>query len=568
MENRSSLSRWWCLWLVAIAVTVTVAPAVSGAKPLAEKQVAERLGLVTIDVPYAERGRQEMPPVTFDHERHANVLSTQNVGENCMMCHSVSGEGTDKHLIVDTIARKVADGAVRKDASHAYCISCHTARVDKGLATGPVETSCRSCHQDSPAQESGRVEMRFTTFLHNRHTESAHVVRADGQPTCVTCHTKAEDGTKNSCFTCHQTGAEKAATLAKNPAATGKYGPVANFLTVGESVHSLCVGCHLGLAKESKASAPISCESCHSAGAAWRTAEAAPTKVDPLKTMRMDAGQPDFVLMFAESGTADATRSSMLPVSFDHKRHETVTENCATCHHKGTYSCRSCHTVGGKAEGGFVPLNKAMHDAKSSRSCVSCHNTVAAARPECASCHASMPLGMKSASCATCHTVPVGLDRADATPEKLAAKTPEARTELARDTIAKRVATAAERARKTVEVPETVEIGVLANEYEASKLPHGAIVRNLAEKAAGDALARGFHSSELTMCSSCHHYTPQSATPPRCISCHQTTTGMMDGHEVPALKAAYHNQCMGCHAAMNQKPLATDCNGCHTPRMK
>jgi len=564
MENRSSLSRWWCLWLVAIAVIAI--PAVSGAKPLAEKQVAERLGLVTIDVPYAERGRQEMPPVTFDHERHANQLSTQKVGENCMLCHSVSGKGTGKHLVIDTIAQRVAEGAVRKDASHEYCISCHTKRVDQGLSTGPVETACRSCHQDSPPGESGRVEMRFSTLLHNRHTESAHMVRPDGLATCVTCHTKAEEGTKNSCFTCHQTGAEKAATLAKNPEAVGKYGPVADFLTVGESAHSLCVGCHVVLASEGKTNAPIACSSCHSAGAAWRAAADAPDQ--PLKSKRMEAGQPDFVLMFAESGRADATRSSMLPVSFDHKRHETVTENCATCHHKGTYSCRSCHTVGGKAEGGFVPLNKAMHNALNSRSCASCHSAVATARPECASCHATMSLDMKPASCSTCHAVPADLDRAEATPEKLSGLSQDARADHARATVENRLAAATERASRAVEVPENVEIGVLANEYEPSKLPHGAIVRNLAGKAAADTLARVFHSSELTMCSSCHHYSPLSATPPRCISCHNTTTGMMNGKELPALKAAYHNQCMGCHEIMEQKPLATDCSGCHTPRMK
>ena len=48
-----------------------------------------------------------------------------------------------------------------------------------------------------------------------------------------------------------------------------------------------------------------------------------------------------------------------------------------------------------------------------------------------------------------------------------------------------------------------------------------------------------------------------------CGSCHQTT---IDPNKTdrPALKAAYHLQCMGCHTGMNvARPENTDCTGCH-----
>jgi cytochrome c553 len=51
--------------------------------------------------------------------------------------------------------------------------------------------------------------------------------------------------------------------------------------------------------------------------------------------------------------------------------------------------------------------------------------------------------------------------------------------------------------------------------------------------------------------------------PPKCASCHGKTADMKLPDR-PALKAAYHLQCMGCHERMKVDPVAkTDCTGCH-----
>jgi len=86
------------------------------------------------------------------------------------------------------------------------------------------------------------------------------------------------------------------------------------------------------------------------------------------------------------------------------------------------------------------------------------------------------------------------------------------------------------------------------------------------EKQKDNRLAAAFHSDKATLCQGCHHNSPASKTPPKCVSCHPvavkpTTDGQL------ALKAAYHQQCMTCHARMNQKPAATECADCHKVRV-
>lgn len=67
-------------------------------------------------------------------------------------------------------------------------------------------------------------------------------------------------------------------------------------------------------------------------------------------------------------------------------------------------------------------------------------------------------------------------------------------------------------------------------------------------------------------CAACHHYRPadpEAAETVACRSCHQEAFG---GGEVErlGLKAAYHQQCMGCHTDMKKGPVS--CEGCHAKR--
>jgi hypothetical protein len=71
------------------------------------------------------------------------------------------------------------------------------------------------------------------------------------------------------------------------------------------------------------------------------------------------------------------------------------------------------------------------------------------------------------------------------------------------------------------------------------------------------------HASETKDCALCHHYRPLDASASettRCSACHQQPF-QKDHPERLGLKAAYHQQCMGCHQKMNKGPV--DCAGCH-----
>ena len=60
-------------------------------------------------------------------------------------------------------------------------------------------------------------------------------------------------------------------------------------------------------------------------------------------------------------------------------------------------------------------------------------------------------------------------------------------------------------------------------------------------------------------CVTCHHYTPAGQQHPACKTCHDISADMAD-IDKPALRGAYHQQCLNCHREwMNEK----DCDACH-----
>ena len=88
--------------------------------------------------------------------------------------------------------------------------------------------------------------------------------------------------------------------------------------------------------------------------------------------------------------------------------------------------------------------------------------------------------------------------------------------------------------------------------------------------------ARFMHSKHAASlngdCALCHHASPEGADAGAdrlsetvaCRSCHQESFNP-DHPERIGLKAAYHQQCMGCHETMNRGPV--DCVGCHAKRV-
>ena len=113
------------------------------------------------------------------------------------------------------------------------------------------------------------------------------------------------------------------------------------------------------------------------------------------------------------------------------------------------------------------------------------------------------------------------------------------------------------------DIPEKVVIKALAKEYESVELPHRKIINTLLNNIKDNKLAGYFHRENGTICQGCHHNSPTPKKPPGCSSCHGLP---FDENNIlrPGLKAAYHRQCMECHEVMGiEKPVATDCTGCH-----
>ena len=285
-----------------------------------------------------------------------------------------------------------------------------------------------------------------------------------------------------------------------------------------------------------------------------------------------DSGALPTRVLFPVSAKPNPRAVGMKPVVFNHKLHEGKVQECESCHHTGDpVPCTSCHTVEGTAEGKFVTLERAMHatnmrpgkNGHVRESCVSCHQKLYSQREECAGCHSIVKPVKGDAWCATCHTDIPGMTKEQFVAGSAGKLDPNENAELAQ---------AAVNAKKPVELASEkrtryrVTIDTLVDKYNPNVFNHARHIVSLKNKIKGDPLAAAFHSSPEVLCKTCHHHTPASNTPSRCVSCHTPTIDKNNPGR-PPLKAAYHLQCMGCHDGMQVKrPRNTDCTGCHAPR--
>ena len=129
--------------------------------------------------------------------------------------------------------------------------------------------------------------------------------------------------------------------------------------------HRQCMNCHRQLG-----SGPLGCVDCHKQRS---------DKDDAAKLAKNNAPQKASLGHLAKEYP---------PVVFNHKLHEDVSDNCATCHHKPgevelTAPCRECH--GDQAKPGVKQLG--LKDAYH-KQCLSCHQHMGGDAPQqCAGCH-------------------------------------------------------------------------------------------------------------------------------------------------------------------------------------
>lgn len=555
-------------FLVALAAVLVLGGDVMS-KPAADENVTARADLIMITI--AGQGELEMPASVFMHDKHTAALKEQD--KDCSACHKTTTNESGEEVMSLKFMR-TEDGSFEelKNIYHDGCISCHAEDRAAGVEKyGPQSGECRSCHVENPQVTAVRLDSGMDNALHYRHWGSDKIAKDAGEETnCGSCHHEWDEQAEKlvykkfeeeSCSYCHTDTPEEPVKTPRQLA-----------------FHQQCVVCHQTMSEtQPEDVGPVDCAGCHSAEGQQKIEQKNETMQQRIgKLPRLPRKQPDAVLMTPpipeDAQNRDMLEASAMPVAFDHLYHEETTDSCSSCHHKSVQACSECHTVQGSEKGDFIALEQAMHQVSSEYSCVGCHQQEQA-RPECAGCHAAMPTEPTPAadSCTTCHQPVEPAEQAVSNDGiyVVAASGQTARLPKdkdAREALAKRMIERRPDTHKTLavgDIPETVTIGVLADEYKPSEMPHRKIVLKLLENMQDNQLASVFHETELTMCQGCHHNSPASKTPPRCASCHGEP--FMEARAGrPGLKAAYHGQCMDCHTEMKlEKPANTDCVACH-----
>jgi len=412
---------------------------------------------------------------------------------------------------------------------HDNCIDCHNEQAEAGNASGPV--ACGECHKTDRAYTSSWQPFEFDKSLHYRHVKSQ-------ESKCENCHHEYNEETKTliyvkgkeaPCRDCHREQTED------------------NRSSFRLAAHSACIGCHRKTTREAAntASGPLFCGGCHDPERQKMIA----VVDDP---PRLDRGQPDFVLLSAPATELESSKLNTVP--FSHIGHEQFTATCRVCHHETLAKCSDCHTLWGDDKGSNVTLQQAMHKMASEHSCVGCHNTHKS-DTECAGCHDLMEQGrLTEHACNICHAGPAPPDL------ETSRSRYHSLDQFRPDPAAVELTFTAE------EIPDTVTIGSLAKEFEPVKMPHGQIVRKLAEHIENSRIATHFHGHEDVVCQGCHHHGSIGRKPALCENCHREPFNTSDLFR-PGLYGAYHRQCMGCHVSMNL-PKSSDCGVCHEDKDK
>lgn len=527
-------------------------------------------GLVLmIDHPGNSKSLQR-PAVAFDHDMHTKSLKSKT-NQDCGACHLVKKDnpfGSNQKLDIYLFPKEEFD---RSDISkimvkyHNACGSCHKTMAKEGKKTGPQIGMCGKCHVRTGTIKHAEWNWSpiFNYVEHASHIEKiskndkikefniAGKVEIRGElreanSNCHLCHHSYDEKTKklyytkdteNSCGACHKSKDEK------------------NVRSLRNVVHAACIGCHTkaneGLKKNvqvvslagPKDLAPIECKGCHKDRKAPKASEIA-------QRPRLMRGQKDFMaLSYKEPGANNAPAASkarMKSVYFNHKSHEPRAQFCNSCHHHSLEACGNCHTMSGdRKKGGGVSYERAFHTVTSQKACIGCHEG-AKSVSKCAGCHSSMPnRWLSESTCAVCHTGQI---------EGKPTEQPDLPLTFDKE-----------------RVPEKILIKTLEKEFKPAEFAHAKIVTNLTKVSNQSSLAKAFHATkgENAICAGCHHRTEPSAAQtkkvPACISCHTRSFDPSDLGR-PGILAAYHRQCMGCHEAMNQKPLSLECAKCHQPK--
>ena len=508
-------------------------PAVYGVAAQSKKTPEIRADIIRIDSMNVF-GKLERPAVTFFHQKHTVAL--ENKGKDCTTCHLLEKDAKLDMDRMSTLYMRLKNSSKQEvmDIYHDNCIACHKETKSTKEPSGPLE--CGGCHQDQVTVVSSWRPIGMDKSLHYRHSKAQ-------DDKCEKCHHEYNEsnqklfyakGKEGTCRYCHGQKREE------------------NRISMRLASHIACIECHRRTIAKNESAGPINCYGCHEPGEQQL--------IEIVKDVpRMKRNQPDYVLVKTTAASTKKSNPStrMMRVPFNHQAHEKYNDSCRVCHHAALDDCVQCHSLEGSKEGDNVTLQQAMHRLNVNQSCIGCHEAKLN-KPTCVGCHTSFEKKRQqgTASCENCHMVPtsrIGNEIEPAVTAQMAAETLESREAV--------TLTYDEQ-----DIPETVTIKALTNQYEPVKLPHRKIINTLIGNIQNNKLSNFFHHEKGTICQGCHHNSPAAKKPPNCVSCHSRPFNAKDPFK-PGLMAAYHRQCMECHKAMGiKKPVSTNCTACHAKK--
>jgi len=539
------------IYLILIAFGLTMVYSVGTTSALKKPTTAANENKISIA--HTEIfGKLQRPQVLFDHKKHEEAYKK----EGCGACHPMK----DKNQVIFKFPKETI-GKGKKAVMKAYhdeCIECHKKAGAANKKTGPV--TCNDCHKKEFAGikvKLPRVEFDFAN--HDKHVKI--MKEKFGKDDCGQCHHTYDlnekkvtyrKGTEESCLYCHDLDKKRGPEFAAITKVAAEKG-----LSLRAVSHQQCLNCHLAYKGQYMSidkkdvhnihqekllcnachtvdfKHAISCTDCHIPLDCSKCHTGKYKTIDELKNAsRPDRGQKNVAFI-------DIENSRMKGVPFDHKSHQNNTVSCRSCHHEGLKACKDCHSLTGKPEGNGVNIANAYHRVFAGQSCSGCHKKQKEQK-ECSGCHyfiADMnpdTMNPKSNTCSSCHT-----GRKD----QLAMPKP--------------ISTAG------VGIKGNIEISTLAKEYEPSVFPHLDVINKLVRVSNDSRLATYFHRDIQTLCNGCHHQSNSAAElqKPNCRNCHMVSEGMQNPGKIRLL-AAYHGQCLGCHAKMDIDS-GKKCEDCH-----
>lgn len=475
--------------------------------------------------------KDEMPGVVFQHDLHTIAME----GE-CTRCHK-----EDAGSIVFKFQRIQEPSTMT--LYHDGCVACHKEQKTAGNSFGPLAAQCRSCHVPGQSIDVGEKKIVFSRSLHHIHIKAPQIkgIEPDQEENCSRCHHQYNKKTEKFSF---KKGQEAACQYCHKAVSAD------DTRSIQQASHDSCVSCHYTFTRHDQTAGPVECAGCHSS-------ELQDSRAVLSRIPRLLRGQPDVTVIGNMEMIRSIKTGFMDAVAFNHKSHEAELDSCKICHHKKLEKCSSCHLLDGKGStGGSISLEQAMHEPNSTHSCMGCHQKQKQ-KEACAGCHFMIPGRANEKGhieeCNICHN----------TSSKLFKQMPL-------ENVAERILNDTMTRYGHVEedqIPDTVVIDELSENYDPALFPHRRIIQTLMEQTLSNGLAKTFHGDDLKICKGCHHHQPGDATPAKCVSCHSRKGPGPEDR--PGLKGAFHIQCMTCHREMNIKTIpATDCTACHDKKVE